>query len=80
MLPISLTHNGRRRLNIMRRTNSSPSYLVRTYYVNRYALATFVIHTFKRTITSYYLNFLLNPARPIRPKPRRSMVAGSGTG
>ena len=27
-----------------------------------------------------FLNFLLNPARPIIPEPRRSMVAGSGTG
>lgn len=26
-----------------------------------------------------FLNFLLNPARPSKPEPRRSMVAGSGT-
>jgi hypothetical protein len=24
-----------------------------------------------------FLNFLLNPARPIKPLPRRSMVVGS---
>ena len=28
---------------------------------------------------NYFLNFLLNPVSPIRPEPRRSMVAGSGT-
>jgi hypothetical protein len=27
-----------------------------------------------------FLNFLLNPARPIKPEPRRSMVTVSGTG
>lgn len=27
----------------------------------------------------YFLNFLLNPIRPINPEPKRSMVAGSGT-
>ena len=27
-----------------------------------------------------FLNFLLNPARPINPEPKRSMVVGSGTG
>ena len=28
-----------------------------------------------------FLNFLLpNPVSPIKPEPRRSMVAGSGTG
>ena len=27
----------------------------------------------------YFLNFLLNPASPIKPEPKRSMVAGSGT-
>jgi hypothetical protein len=27
-----------------------------------------------------FLNFLLNPARPIRPEPSRSMVVGSGMG
>jgi len=27
----------------------------------------------------YFLYFLLNPARPIKPEPKRSMVAGSGT-
>ena len=26
-----------------------------------------------------FLNFLLNPKRPNRPEPKRSMVAGSGT-
>ena len=26
-----------------------------------------------------YLNFLLNPASPNKPKPRSSIVAGSGT-
>jgi hypothetical protein len=25
-----------------------------------------------------FLNFLLNPARPIKPETRRSIVAGSG--
>ena len=28
----------------------------------------------------FFLNFLLKPARPIKPEPTRSMVAGSGTG
>jgi hypothetical protein len=28
----------------------------------------------------YFLNFLLNPANPTNPVPKRSMVAGSGTG
>jgi len=28
----------------------------------------------------YFLNFLLSPTSPSRPEPRRSMVAGSGTG
>ena len=27
-----------------------------------------------------FLNFLLKPARPISPEPRRSMIVGSGTG
>jgi hypothetical protein len=27
----------------------------------------------------WFLNFLLNPAKPTRPVPRRSKVAGSGT-
>ena len=27
-----------------------------------------------------FLNLLFNPARPAKPEPRRSMVAGSGTG
>lgn len=31
-------------------------------------------------VAYFFLNFLLNPARPIRPEPRRSMVVGSGTG
>jgi len=31
--------------------------------------------------TAYFLNFLRpNPASPISPEPKRSMVAGSGTG
>jgi len=35
----------------------------------------------KKVSRTYFLNFLLpNPARPTRPAPRRSMVAGSGTG
>ncbi len=28
----------------------------------------------------YLFNFFLNPQRPSKPEPRRSMVAGSGTG
>jgi len=35
-----------------------------------------------RAITLYFLKnfFLPSPARPIKPVPSRSMVAGSGTG
>lgn len=34
----------------------------------------------KRIITSYFLNFFLPiPAIPIKPEPKRSIVAGSGT-
>ncbi len=46
-----------------------------------YALATFVMHTLKSTIPSYFLNFFLpTPASPIKPEPKRSIVAGSGIG
>ena len=31
-------------------------------------------------VETNYLNLLLNPASPARPKPKRSIVAGSGTG
>jgi len=36
----------------------------------------------KSIIFSFYgfFNFLLKPASPIRPVPKRSMVVGSGTG
>ena len=30
-------------------------------------------------VCSYFLNFLRAPASPIKPVPKRSMVAGSGT-
>ena len=30
-------------------------------------------------VETIYLNFFLNPASPARPKPKRSIVAGSGT-
>jgi hypothetical protein len=30
---------------------------------------------FDNLIMNYFLNFLLNPARPTRPEPSRSMVA-----
>jgi len=32
------------------------------------------------TKEDYFLNFFLNPARPTRPDPKRSIVAGSGIG
>jgi hypothetical protein len=32
-----------------------------------------------RLTEGYALNFLFNPKRPIKPEPRRIMVAGSGT-
>jgi len=37
---------------------------------------------FMASITFYYffLNFLLNPAKQIKPEPRRSKVVGSGRG
>ena len=55
--------------------------VARAYIICQYVLATFVIHIFKRTIKSYFINFFLpQPASPIRPTPKRSMVAGSGTG
>ena len=54
--------------------------VARAYIICQYVLATFVIHTFKSIITSYFLNFLLNPTRPINPAHKRSMVLGSGTG
>jgi len=33
-----------------------------------------------KRILVYLLNFFLNPRRPTTPDPRRSRVAGSGTG
>ena len=37
--------------------------------------------SFIQLLTRYlFLNFFLNPIRPARPDPSRSMVAGSGTG
>jgi hypothetical protein len=43
--------------------------VVRTCIVYQYALAIFVIRTFKRIITSYFLFFLLNPnvGAPVKP-------------
>ena len=42
----------------------------------------YICNTYQKWIlkTSYSFFFLLNPARPIRPVPKRSIVAGSGTG
>ena len=54
--------------------------VARTCNVYQYVSATLLIHTFKEEITSYLFFFLLNPARPTNPEPKRSMVAGSGMG
>jgi len=53
--------------------------VVRTFNVYRYVLATFVIHTFKRTIIFYFFYFLLNPANLTNPEPNKRMVVDSGS-
>lgn len=35
---------------------------------------------YSSSFKNYFLNFFRDPTRPIRPVPRRNIVAGSGTG
>ena len=39
------------------------------------------LFAFRKIVKRYYfLNFFLNPAKPAKPVPKSSIVAGSGTG